>query len=81
MAAGAAMTTPDVAKRLAPVVKIWGMKNAIVAIQTLTRPTEAAPSNVPTSKLSECRRLVSGTDPCCAERRLSESGTPARVIR
>ena len=53
MAAGAAMTTPNAAKNPTPVVKISGMKNAITAIQTLTRPTEAEPANVPTSKLSE----------------------------
>ena len=54
MAAGAAMATTNATKSPTPVVNISGMKNAITAIQTLTRPTVAAPANRPMSKLSEC---------------------------
>ena len=47
MAAGVAMTPPHTARSPTPVVKISGMKNAIRAIQLLTRLT---------NKVSECRR-------------------------
>ena len=56
MVAGAAMMTPNVVKNLTPVVKGPGLKNAIAAIQTLTKPTLAEPANRPTSKPSDCRR-------------------------
>ena len=55
MGLGAAMATTNAAKSPTPVVNISGMKNAITAIQTLTRPTVAEPANRPTSRLSECR--------------------------